>query len=239
MYPARSESIEQVINYCKQKSIENWSFNGTRAYVPTLSDLKALDLICQKFGIPFEWLCNLINFETAKTFSPAIKNPSSSASGLIQFMAATARDLGTTTALLRAMTFQEQLVYVEKYIYNNNKIFVVKKDSNGNVISKKAPDNYLEADLYMMIFYPAYIGKSLSTVFPRNVRDANPGINTKGDYFNYAQQRAIFKNVPSNLPDYKNWYKPTTTTTPTIAKTSNLFFFILLAAAGYLIFKNK
>ncbi|WP_277373426.1 hypothetical protein [Pseudomonas sp. AA-38] len=41
-----------------------------------------------------------IALETGRTFNPAIKNPNSSATGLIQFMSSTAADLGTTTALL-------------------------------------------------------------------------------------------------------------------------------------------
>jgi len=54
--------------------------------------------------------------ETAKTFSPSIRNPSSGATGLIQFMPATALSLGTTTAELARMTAVQQLEYVELYL---------------------------------------------------------------------------------------------------------------------------
>jgi hypothetical protein len=36
-------------------------------------------------------------FEKGETFSPCVKNPGSSATGLIQFMSSTAKSLGTTT----------------------------------------------------------------------------------------------------------------------------------------------
>jgi len=60
-------------------------------------------------------LLNVMAVETAGSFNPAAKNPNSTASGLIQFMAATARDLGTTTAELRKMSATQQLDYVFKY----------------------------------------------------------------------------------------------------------------------------
>lgn len=66
-------------------------------------------------GINPDHLLNVMAVETAGTFNPAAKNPNSTASGLIQFMADTARDLGTTTAALRKMTATQQLDYVFKY----------------------------------------------------------------------------------------------------------------------------
>ena len=60
-------------------------------------------------------LAAVISFETGGSFSPSKKNPGSSATGLIQFMAATAKELGTTTSALAAMSFDQQMVYVEKY----------------------------------------------------------------------------------------------------------------------------
>jgi hypothetical protein len=37
-------------------------------------------------------------------------------------------------------------------------------------------------DVYMAVFYPSYVGQPPSTLFPENVRLANPGINTPEDY---------------------------------------------------------
>jgi tape measure domain-containing protein len=69
----------------------------------------------EKRGINPDDLLNVMAVETAGTFNPGIKNPTSSASGLIQFMAETAKALGTTTELLRQMSATQQLDYVFKY----------------------------------------------------------------------------------------------------------------------------
>jgi hypothetical protein len=244
MFPAKNTSFDSVQSYLKGR-LDSWektdpNKRGHKPYIASLNDLRSLDKICQKYSIPFEWLCNLINFESAKTFSPSVKNPTSSASGLIQFMETTAKGLGTTTSALRSMTFQQQLVYVDKYIWENNVIFKKIKDGNGRIISKKAPENYTEADLYMMIFYPKFVGKPLNTRFPSWVTNSNPGIYTKEDYFKLARDRAIFKDVPSDIPNYINWYNPTFNQPSQVAaKTNNLFFFILLGAIGLLIFNRK
>jgi hypothetical protein len=63
-------------------------------------------------------LAAVMAFETGKTFSPSIRNPNGGATGLIQFMPQTARNMGTTTEALAAMTATAQLRYVEKYLEN-------------------------------------------------------------------------------------------------------------------------
>lgn len=54
-------------------------------------------------------------FESGETFSPSVRNPKSSATGLIGFMRDTAIGLGTTVEELAAMTAEEQLQFVHKY----------------------------------------------------------------------------------------------------------------------------
>jgi tape measure domain-containing protein len=66
-------------------------------------------------GMNPDHLLNVMAVETSGTFSPSIKNPNSSASGLIQFMDSTAKQLGTTTAAIRAMSATQQLDLVFKY----------------------------------------------------------------------------------------------------------------------------
>lgn len=86
-------------------------------------------------------------WETGRTFSPSVVNGAGSgAVGLIQFMPATAKGLGTTTAELATMTAVKQLDYVEKYF---------------KPYASKVHDLY---DLYMTILYPAYVGKPDDTV---------------------------------------------------------------------------
>jgi hypothetical protein len=54
--------------------------------------------------------------ETGEKFNTSTKNPNSTATGLIQFMSATAKDLGTTTTRLAAMTHVEQMDYVKNIL---------------------------------------------------------------------------------------------------------------------------
>lgn len=105
-------------------------------------------VISKRLKIDPNWLMKVINKESAGTFSPSIKNPTSSATGLIQFMADTAKELGTTTHALAKMTAVDQLDYVEKYL----------KPYTGKMNSF--------ADVYCAVFYPAALYKSDSWVFP-------------------------------------------------------------------------
>jgi hypothetical protein len=130
---------------------------------------KKLYQICDELGWGSEhpsWLMACMAFETGRTFSPSIKNPSSSASGLIQFMDATARGLGTTTAKLRAMTPVQQLDWVKKYF----------KPYASRV-------NSLE-DMYMAILWPVAVGKPLDYALWRSgtrTYAANRGLDVNRD----------------------------------------------------------
>lgn len=105
---------------------------GTGAYVPsgdgevpysnvpvpkhfTRAMAESIARVAANIGVRANDLAAVISFETAGSFSPSKKNPGSSATGLIQFMADTAKALGTTTSALAAMSFDQQMVYVEKY----------------------------------------------------------------------------------------------------------------------------
>lgn len=71
--------------------------------------------ICARLQVNPDYLMAVMAFETGETFSPSIKNKHSGATGLIQFMPATAGHLKTSTEALAAMTAEEQLHFVEKY----------------------------------------------------------------------------------------------------------------------------
>ena len=91
-------------------------------------------------------LANIINFESAGSFSPSQKQlAGGKAIGLIQFMPKTAKSLGTTTSELASMTGPEQMKYVEKY-------FRKVKDSTGADLQKAE-------DIAMVVFFPAAVGK--------------------------------------------------------------------------------
>lgn len=87
-------------------------------------------------------LMSCMAWESGRSFSPSIKNMAGSgATGLIQFMPATARGLGTTTAALAKMTAEDQLNFVFKYF----RPYVGRLNSL--------------ADIYMAILWPAAVGK--------------------------------------------------------------------------------
>jgi hypothetical protein len=86
-------------------------------------------------------------WESGETFSPAVKNMAGSgATGLIQFMPATAKGLGTSVEALARLTAIEQLEWVERYF----------RPWTGKLSSL--------ADLYMAILWPAAVGKPLDHV---------------------------------------------------------------------------
>lgn len=87
------------------------------------------------------WLMACMAFETGRTFSPSVRNPGSSATGLLQFMESTARGLGTTTEALARMTALEQLEYVLAYF----------KPFTGRLGTL--------ADVYMAILWPPAVGQ--------------------------------------------------------------------------------
>jgi hypothetical protein len=74
-----------------------------------------LEKVAANLGTRPEWLINVMMVETVGTLSPKIKNPRSTATGLIQFMEPTAKHMGTTTKALSKMSATQQLDYVEKY----------------------------------------------------------------------------------------------------------------------------
>jgi peptidoglycan hydrolase-like protein with peptidoglycan-binding domain len=77
--------------------------------------IEAVEKIADRLETKPEYLLAAMSFETGGKFNPAIQN-FIGATGLIQFLKATAKGLGTTTDKLKAMTAVEQLVFVEKYL---------------------------------------------------------------------------------------------------------------------------
>lgn len=111
-------------------------------------------------------------FETGERFTANVKNPASTATGLIQFMEATAVKLGTTTAALAKMKAEDQLNYVYKYFLD--------------AIKAHGPITSVE-DVYMAILWPAAIGKPSEyplfkdTPAARDAYDVNAGLDKNKD----------------------------------------------------------
>jgi hypothetical protein len=130
-------------------------------------------------GIRPAWLANVINFESGG--DPKAKNPSG-ATGLIQFMDATARELGTTTSALAGMSGRDQMLFVERYFR----------------LSRIPKPLRSQLDVMMAVYYPYAIGRGTEYVigsergadYVAKVQAANPGIKTTGDYYRLAVRNA-------------------------------------------------
>ncbi len=152
---------------------------------PTAADMIALRDVAAALAVPPGWLYAVINFETAGTWDPAIKNPRSSARGLIQFMDATAQGMGyrdSADLVTRHPTIESQL--------------------RGPVLKyfKTWAPFRTEQDFYFSVFLPKYRRASLDTLIFHDdpakratFQAANPGIKTVGDY--YHKLRAAFAKV--------------------------------------------
>ena len=135
--------------------------------------------ISNQLGVNPDWLMYVMHNESAGTFSPAVKNPGSTATGLIQFLSGTDDTLGTSTTALAQMTATDQLDYVQKYFQG--------------VINQYGPINSV-SDTYLAVFYPAAIAwtdpqkKFSTTVYTQNkLFDYDKlGYLTKGDFEDYV-----------------------------------------------------
>ena len=128
--------------------------------------LAAVNSTSTNLGINQDDLLRIIEFETAGSWSPSVKAPTSSATGLIQFIESTAQGLGTSTADLAQMSRAEQMQYVEKYL----------EPYKGRI------NNF--GDLYMAVHWPAGVGKEDNYVMYERgsaAYDANRSLDTNGD----------------------------------------------------------
>lgn len=129
--------------------------------------------VSQTTGLALGNLTTCMQFESG--MNPQARNPGSTATGLIQFMEATAKRLGTTTSKLLLMSFQQQLEFVELYF----KGFM----THGHTLS-----DWDLRDTYMSILWPAAIGKASTYVMFQNdlkrnndAYDVNKGLDLDRD----------------------------------------------------------
>lgn len=76
--------------------------------------IDAVVKMAERLGTQPEYLLAAMSFETGGRFDPSIQN-GIGATGLIQFLKSTAKNLGTTTDKLAKMSAVAQLAFVEKY----------------------------------------------------------------------------------------------------------------------------
>lgn len=83
--------------------------------------------VAKNIGVNPNDLAAVISFETGGTFSPSKRNPKSSATGLIQFMAGSGGTKGKYYGMTRdqfgSLSFDEQMKYVEKYFKDRSSRF--------------------------------------------------------------------------------------------------------------------
>jgi len=132
---------------------------------------KKLEKIASQLGVKSSDLIAIMKQESG--VNPQARNPSG-ATGLIQFMPATARQLGTTTDDLYKMDGVQQLDYVYKY-------FKMTGVGNGTL-----------GDLYMAVFMPKYVGYDDSTVLGQS---GAAGFSGKV----YAQNRGLDRNHDGSI----------------------------------------
>lgn len=153
-----------------------------------------LCVVAERLKIDPAWLANVVYFESRG--NPAAVNKRTGATGLIQFMPATAKGLGTTTRELAKLSGAKQLVYVERFLVR----------FRGRMTS--------QTDVYAAVFYPAAVGKGDGFVLPERVQKANNGIRTIGDYAARANAVARLQATPAPAQAVS---AATTTTTATTA----------------------
>jgi hypothetical protein len=152
---------------------------------------RALVATAQAIGAAPGDLAAVIAFESGGSFSASIRNqwcvnagrdPNSCATGLIQFMPTTARNLGTTTAKLAAMSNVQQLTWVRKF-------FAPYRQGFRNV-----------SHLYFAVFLPSLIGKPLDEPAARRgepTYEQNAGFDRTGK--GYFTPRDVAAPVTSIL----------------------------------------
>jgi hypothetical protein len=108
----------------------------------------ALAEMALSLGLDPSFVAGCMAIETGRTYSPSIRNPFTNATGLIQFMPATARAMGTTVDELARMSATQQLEYVKRFFRPH--------------VGRIRPN--VPGDYYLAVFYPAYVGRDASTV---------------------------------------------------------------------------
>ena len=127
------------INFTLSLSDKKFDYKWTGKNVTPEFKSKVIE-ISNKLGMDPDDLMAIMAFESG--FDPFRSNKTSGATGLIQFMDFTAKDLGTTLEELAKMSAVDQLDYVYEYL----KDYTGKMDDIGNA--------------YMAVFMPIGIGKS-------------------------------------------------------------------------------
>ncbi len=159
------DSDMETYTYDSQALKEKWKNKA-----PQLSDgfyNKATE-VAKRVGCDANVLLGLMMSESG--LKSSVVNKSSGATGLIQFMPSTAKILGTSTAALKKMSAEQQLVYVEKYLQNCKK-----------AAGFKSGDKLNAGTMYTLVFLPAFAKKDTLAIKGDKYYNANAGLDVNKD----------------------------------------------------------
>jgi hypothetical protein len=163
-WPLTQAKLEGLARAFAAESVEDIELAWGKKISPAFKR-KVID-ISAELGIDPNNLMAAMAFESGRTFRADVQNRLSGAVGLIQFMPATAKGLGTSTAALKKMTPVAQLDFVRLYF-----------------LPHKGRLNDLN-DLYMAILWPRAVRRPASYVlFARGSRQysQNSGLDVNSD----------------------------------------------------------
>lgn len=160
--------------------------------------------LADNLGLDPYVLANLIYYESG--WRPQAVNSASGATGLIQFMPSTAERLGISTDLLLTLDAEDQLPWIAEYL--RRQLASVQSRWTGT-----------EADHYMLVFYPAAVGKP-DYEFPSKVTDVNAS-ETPADYAARVERHAADRYI-----------KPVKTSTISARGKARTSGFVVLALVG-------
>lgn len=145
--------------------------------VLSVADLRALIEVADYLGTAPGHLLAVIGFETGRTYSPRVRNKTTGATGLIQFMPQYApKVLGLTTDQLAAMTFVQQLQQVKRWLAPHR----------GKLQTPR--------DLYLAVLAPKYVGAPAETPIyskPAAAYTQNAGLDANRDGVITADEAAL------------------------------------------------
>jgi hypothetical protein len=129
---------------------------------PSDDFMSEVNRVSSKFGVNPSDMLALMRSESS--LNPQAVNRTTGATGLIQFMPATARSLGTTTEELRQMTAAQQMRYVEKFFD-----------------SVRLPQGASAGQLYAYVFLPGRARREVLTTAGEAFYEANRGLDMNSD----------------------------------------------------------
>lgn len=142
----------------------------------------ALQGVADRLGVPMSWLADCIYLESE--FNPKAKASTSTASGLMQLIEANCQFFARTSAEnYRKLSNVKQLPGIESYLKAQIKSFGKPKDW---------------FDLYCLVFYPVWTGKSDNALLDSGAYSSNKSIDvnkdghiTKGEF-----RQVVTKRLP-------------------------------------------